>query len=680
MEVRMNRTIRWRISFKTIKERKAMVYIYEDGYAGDVIDLEGAEKPISTEEDSSEELLYPVRSHTGYLRVIDNGDLAGLMPSDNMQHYVELYIDSILEWCGYMQAATFTQAWDTPPIEVEYPLISGIGVLGGLFLDEKKSFSDITLAAMLKECFDMSRINYDFVYMPAYPTQPSTSKPALNILSCSRFNFFEESNAERDDKDYKPLDSWKAMDVVSEILKFFGWSLYEKGRTLYIVEHGCNEYRKVQYQDFGISDGQLLSASEIQLSSLDFDGDNHTRDILQGYKKLKITASFKPVGDIVPQLDPEALGRKGCMKVTYTYEGQPVRYEQLKLFGGGSKTADTEMRQLFWSSDFGFLYATFKEREFYHRIGAVNAESDLYDISELPEKKNYNYKSALIFTLRDDTKRRIPMAEAENYTFMIMRNKRSARYSSGAFVFRINRSEAVMKLWGKFMKREPRAFDFFLTMRVGSHYWDGSQWTTQFCKFKVPVSANGKVQDTKTLEMPYNNAEGYIMPITQTLSGEVELTIYGLDNYRWDDEIDRIYIEGLKVEYFPDDNEVEDKNRQENKYQSIVDNVFTNDMEVNLKLATYNKNGAGYGLLTSGDNYIQELSYSTGELLRPEYYLLGKLKRIYTRNIEKLSLAIELTDNQPINAVVHDKKKYTVTCRKINWVDEHEEITLMDVQ
>lgn len=103
----MARNVKWKVNFKTINDRDAEVLIYEDGWTGDVTDIEPAENPITTEEDNNDEFMTPVRTWTGYLRVIDNGDLEGLMPTDNQQHYVELLIDNVLKWCGYMQADTF---------------------------------------------------------------------------------------------------------------------------------------------------------------------------------------------------------------------------------------------------------------------------------------------------------------------------------------------------------------------------------------------------------------------------------------------------------------------------------------------------------------------------------------------------------------------------------------------
>ncbi|GLL55353.1 hypothetical protein KUBF_30160 [Bacteroides finegoldii] len=150
----MARKIRWQIKFKTLKNKDGRIDIYEEGWDGGVTELEPAANPITTEEDSDDDYLKPIRSQTGYLRVVDNGDLEGLMPSDNSQHYVELHIDNELEWRGYMQADTFSEDWDVTPLVIEYPLISPIGLLDGVYLDQEKGMGVVMLAELFLECIE----------------------------------------------------------------------------------------------------------------------------------------------------------------------------------------------------------------------------------------------------------------------------------------------------------------------------------------------------------------------------------------------------------------------------------------------------------------------------------------------------------------------------------------------
>lgn len=59
------------------------VSIYKDYYTGDPTELIGAANPFETQEDDSEDVFKPVRTQSGYLRIVDNGYAAdGVTPFD----------------------------------------------------------------------------------------------------------------------------------------------------------------------------------------------------------------------------------------------------------------------------------------------------------------------------------------------------------------------------------------------------------------------------------------------------------------------------------------------------------------------------------------------------------------------------------------------------------------------
>ena len=386
------RNLRWRIRFKTIKNRDAVVNIYKEGYEGpDVTELEGAEGVIETDEDSSDELLSPIRAQTGYLRVVDNGDIEGLVPSDNMQHYVELTIDGDVKWCGYMQADTFSEDWDVPPVVVEFPLISGLGVLEGCYLDQTKPMVNVRLDELMRECLDMAKVEYRTVYIALEGNVTAMSEyTTFHYMCVSRANFFTENGTENEGE-YMKYDAMTAIDVLAEIMKFMGWSMYEHGRDIYMVAHGVYDwegmpnkmmYGVLQYAQLGVKaryNRTNAERHEIAISSLKWDGDTHSRSVLQGKKKMKVVANFNPVGEVGPIVDKNALGRKGLMNILYEVNGWDANHEQIKLYGGGNDIINTEFYQ------YEFREGTMKpiafdERQYHLRVGGCFGEYDFYTI------------------------------------------------------------------------------------------------------------------------------------------------------------------------------------------------------------------------------------------------------------------------------------------------------------
>ena len=223
----MARAIRWQVKFKTLNEKDALIDIYEKDWTGTITQLEPAVNPITTEEDSDDDYLKPVRTQTGYLRVIDNGDLDGLMPEDNSQHYVELHIDEELCWCGYMQADTFSEDWDITPLITEFPLISPLGILEGVYLDQAKEMSLVKLGELLLECIESTGVDFNYIYFPKevwYSENESAQTPFSVALS--RQTFFEDNGSDdRDAEDWERYDADTCLSFLEEFCKFWGWTL-----------------------------------------------------------------------------------------------------------------------------------------------------------------------------------------------------------------------------------------------------------------------------------------------------------------------------------------------------------------------------------------------------------------------------------------------------------------------
>ena len=70
---------KYSITFKSL--RAGIVYtlsIYDADYAGSVIPLKAAGTPFVTDEDDTDDMFTPIRTQTGYLRIVDDGtDLNG---------------------------------------------------------------------------------------------------------------------------------------------------------------------------------------------------------------------------------------------------------------------------------------------------------------------------------------------------------------------------------------------------------------------------------------------------------------------------------------------------------------------------------------------------------------------------------------------------------------------------
>lgn len=697
----MKRRIRWQVRFKTLNGNDAQVDIYEEGWNGGITELEPAENPFSTEEDSEDDFLKPVRTQTGYLRVVDNGDLDGLMPADNTQHYLELYINNKISWCGYMQADTFSEDWDITPLITEYPLISPLGVLNGIYLDQDKGMGVVKLAELLLECIEAAGVNYTRIYFPreVWYTENESPKAPFDV-ALSRQTFFKDNGSEeRDAADWQRYDASTCFSFLEEFCKFWGWTLYERHRMLYFI--GESE----EYYEITIGDLKAIiwnanpffvrvPINKLNLSSLPLDGDDNKKEILQGVNKVKITAKIDAVGTVVPSID------EGYMDVIHsgTEDVHIIGKDYRRIIAYKPDNPDVDMYIYHINSDM----LTWKKVEYSYLnmvvcLGAMYVKRDLYSLSDLKNKRNYNYIEGVWINTRmlEDAAYKPTIEQARNMPILVMRSSGAAKYGNGAFVLsaQVYSYDRIVET-GALQEVNNGEFDLEIKFRVGDMWWNGSGWSSVETWFNIKIGDDNdsksiprKIKTTKTLEMPYNGADGYVMPINEQLSGIVELTIHApvyedpmaspFKNINY-----LMYIDNLKVEYYKDDDiaNLGKSDKNENVYVSLLQKRFSDDKELELKIASNNGNQAAYNTLSGAGRDIGELYFvNEGANMLAEQHLLGILKRVYGRVTEKLNIVIERSDLTPLMRLTRSGKEYRILSEKIEWADDSEEIMIENI-
>lgn len=695
----MARAIRWQVKFKTLNEKDALINIYEEDWSGGIIQLEPAENPITTEEDSDDDYLKPVRTQTGYLRVIDNGDLDGLMPKDNSQHYVELYIDEELCWCGYMQADTFSEDWDIAPLVTEFPLISPLGMLEGVYLDQTKEMSLVKLGELLLECIESTGVDFNYIYFPKevwYSENESAQTPFSVALS--RQTFFEDNGSdEREAVDWQRYDADTCLSFLEEFCRFWGWTLQERQKTLYFIGKPQAYYvTTVEYLRNLVYGGNFSYENRsmvlVAFSSLSLDGNNNKKEILQGVNKVKITSKINAVGTVVPSID------EGYMSVIYsrtdnTYiEGKTYK----KTLAYKSLDYDVRMFAYGYSYDLGaYVNRDYNYTNMSTGIGAMYVKRDIYSSDEAENKQNYNYKTGIWIInrpyLRSGSPEPPALLLARTMPILIMRSPNAAKYSSGAFVI-------SAQVYGYDMSSAGTLFEgdgsgtLEIKFRVGDKYWNGAAWDSNETWFEIGMGGNdgnapGKIISTKTLSMPYNGADGYVMPINEDLSGIVELTIhattFGIRTQlplRYQNQ--QLYLDNLKVDYYKDDDisEIRKSSNQDNVYASILERRISEEKEIELKIASNNNNPAAYNTLSGAGRDVGPLYFiEEGASMLAEEHLLGILKQVYGRITEKLNITVERSELTPMARLTRDGKNYRVLSEKIEWADDSEEIMIENI-
>lgn len=119
------------------------------GGTGDAIPLKGGAQPFVTQEDDSDDQFAPIRTQSGYIRIIDdsrdaNGNLIDstlanpadwwkdLVPQTNTSRPVTLTAGSTIVWQGFMQSQNFSGTLYGNPQEREFPVHCVLSALNGV--------------------------------------------------------------------------------------------------------------------------------------------------------------------------------------------------------------------------------------------------------------------------------------------------------------------------------------------------------------------------------------------------------------------------------------------------------------------------------------------------------------------------------------------------------------------
>ena len=131
--------IHWQVKFKSLRtDTLYTVNVYDDDYSGDPVQLTGAAQPFVTQEDDDDDWFTPIRTQSGYLRIVDTGkdnegnafDWRDLIPATDTSRPVTLTdADNEVMWKGFIQAQNFGTRTFEMPQEREFPLQCPLSIL-----------------------------------------------------------------------------------------------------------------------------------------------------------------------------------------------------------------------------------------------------------------------------------------------------------------------------------------------------------------------------------------------------------------------------------------------------------------------------------------------------------------------------------------------------------------------
>ena len=283
----------WQIPFKSFAGKSCRIDIY-DASIPETAPLtpktyKAGEDPFYCEEVDGDDLLNDVlHYHTGYIRMIDDGDIniPDIYPTSYTSRPVKVYYDGVMVFNGFIQPQDFDEQLITTPREIEFPVISCLGMFE--YINFSPSSQNLvparimTLGALLDIVLAQSAYSsYDYVYMPDI-SDAYLSKTICTQVLTPWNDDYHPARIDYMNQLYSPESYAYLIEI---ICKAFGWICHDTPSALVFTMfdyHGNYiYYPKGHIGESGYKSTESVPATAVDLLDYFYNSDdNATRTTL----------------------------------------------------------------------------------------------------------------------------------------------------------------------------------------------------------------------------------------------------------------------------------------------------------------------------------------------------------------------------------------------------------------
>lgn len=682
------------IQFKSL--RTGTVYTLSiGGGTGTAIPLTPGAQPFTTEEDSNEDEFTPVRTQSGYLRIVDDGkdangnawDWKDLIPENSTSRPVTLTHQDggdnrIVDWMGFMQAQTFSGVLYGNPQEREFPVCCMLSAIEAVDFDPTDL--DIKNFAWLIEnvLTQTSQLPGNVIFQGGETVDDWLAKQ----VSC--VNFANEN----DEGELEPR--YSCLSVLQDICRFFGWTcrMYHGNVVFTMADDAVGAGFIVYYiQELSKKgNGEEYTYSEESWSSKSLDGSefisvNNSDIALQGLRRATIEADINPVNAIVEvPYDKIEERYRANQVVQTTYGTQVTKY----LFEKKQAVANEHTLSYPWLTMIFSAGGSFpgtgdqQGMTFYYF-----ASEHIYEYYEgaLNQKHSYDWQNNLFIK-----------GDVPNDGYLLrLRTKSAYSLSGGVIVISgdswidshdTNDDDAHITYVGN--------GHLIASLKVGDKYWNGTAWQSAWAEFEIPVGeqdsataaqGTGGILNNRQLSSNMPNYDGFGVPVSGTVGGIVQLDIRGFY------DAVQPYLHGqrglalanLKMQFLRPVTAELPEGKTRNVYKSDGSNVFTDERTDDLIFASDDNDQFGAGIILNPDgSYCSVLEYSDESEQHPEQHTVDRMGTFGSkvrRCMQTEMLANLVGDVTPQHKVKLDSTLTHPIAISRNWGDDVVRLTLLEM-
>lgn len=705
---------KWTSSFQSSEKVNYTINILVDGYNGNAKRIEAAENPFTIDEDNSDEYFKPIRTQTGYIRIINRDtDLDGntfnyseLIATNAMSHQVQLLSGSTVLWVGFIKPVVLTSTLFGYNNVVEIPVQCPLSVLGAINLKFDSNLTFPTIGQIFYSFFNRLDIRWNNLYLTAnirHYDQNSNAQPFPDMNArISMFNFSDNedptmlSGSTFSNYSAEWEDDTPASDILEDICKFWGWSLFVRGLDIYLIASGTvHSFYEIGFSELAnvLGTGTLQSAvNPIDITDLEYMSTDHTEEYLQGFRKIKIEADANSDALVFDPKLQDLDYETPAYVATYTKDGRRVKSVQAWL------TNPNQNKRIFLHNCRIFInHPDYPDLDAINVVGwydnwEVGPSDDVGDLQNMSVKNSFDMKQDTVIYLRSGSEPATPTtrAELEAQTYIGLTSLQEVSIPAVSQLCLYARVSIGLNPLSGY---ETNTSDYVrMYLRIGDYWWNGFDWSTTMSVFKVYFNKHGEFMTTRaiynqsTLNALYPDAKGYIIfNQSVTRRGVLEVGILNYPRYRTGiGERPNFCIIDFNVRCVVQDTTIRPQNKDKQTYEDIASQMFHQDNTIELKMASGTKNLYGKGQLynstTNGDR-LSNCSYQgVSGRKAPEQYLLDNMKRVYGQTRHRMT--IEVMENQsntnPLQQFTYNNKNYILQSVKHDFWNDKMKLTLIE--
>lgn len=710
---------RYMIPFCSRTGTNLCVYIFEQT-SGTLTTLTPAAEPFYTRENDSDDVFMPIRTQTGYVRVID--DIGGtlmqtIMPDNNLQKKVELwsgtynaangtFSDSLLKWRGFLKAEAFTQPWDSQKNVIEFAIIDVLEALYSKQIETESFYINRNVAWLLSSAFSDLGTTPSNVYLRSDLSSPLYHFAAI-LLQLQVFS--DEEDIINQGDIVRSVSGMTYGNAIEKVMTFYGLTMREDADNIYMAQYDGSGITLMRYtwsNITSIANGSQITPSEQTLPSVDmlsalsFRGANNEHGMAQGYKTfiVNLAISNNSIELEQPYVTCDA---STVYEVEITQDANHTVYAQPHPGIAGSGETFTYLQydnytyqstsdyatmlshtvltgytmNPYYSHDTPVITGAFPVR-WYNRTAisdVIRLQDGLYlNTQSLGHTGSSNHSKNLCYSVKS--------SGVYDLTAGFL------NFNAHLDTFRFN-SDNGQRTYTK--AGDNIQVELYIAIRVGSLFWDNSlnTWTsgTALTKYFAVHWNDGTLETNKTQDIVCDATDGFFIPISNTITGDMEVYIincsYTCKIGQTAQALRALYhiMSDIKLKHYANGS-ITESNKNSNIYRTTAgNNNFRETREIYVDIGTMNNNHDSCSFIKDRTGaWIEAFLYGSANI-RPEMHLLSRLAAQYSVARHTYKAITANVINIPPTIYTYDGKKFLGVDARHNWRDDEQEVKFIEV-